>query len=277
MSESHSKIRQLLPCPVSRQPISFANGLSQALLCAVFLLSVLVAGNPAQADITIIEKIKIYGDFRARLESDFDSQRSNGVDRNDRTRARIRARVGLKFEPKDYLMFNFRLRSGSDDSHQSPHITVVDFDDNDTGDADFNPDKWYLQAKTKNVWGWIGRNGLPIWKQNELFWDDDVTPAGIAGGLNFDLGGGKVAVNGGYFSLPVGMQEFSGNLAMGQIVLSGPVGPAGITLAGGVFEFDSETDDPDGAMLLNGNGTRDYTIWTGSFQAKFKLSNEVMP
>ena len=34
-----------------------------------------------------------------------------------------------------------RLRSGSDLSHQSPNITVVDFDDNDTGDADFNLDR----------------------------------------------------------------------------------------------------------------------------------------
>ena len=247
------------------------------LLPAVLALSVGIGGSPARADIFSTENFRVYADFRSRLESDQDSQTSSGVPRDDRTRARIRARIGLTFKPTDMFSFEVRLRSGSDASHQSPHITIVDFDGNDTGDADFNPDKWYLKAARNDVWVWIGRNSLPAWKQNELFWDDDVTLAGFGGGLKLDLGGSELALNGGYFALPVGMQAFSGNLGAGQIVFSTRLGASDLKAAGGVFRFDSDRDDADGARLLNRNGARDYTIWVGSLEAKFTLGSGGKP
>ncbi len=102
-----------------------------AVLCAV----------PSRADIFSADGFRLYGDFRARLEADWDSQTANGIPRDDRTRIRVRARAGLEYAPDERFTFGLRLRSGSDDSHQSPHITVVDLDDNDTGDAHFNFDK----------------------------------------------------------------------------------------------------------------------------------------
>lgn len=277
MSDRNPETTPRLPQPKTRRLDNSKVGYARILPFAAILFSVSTAGHSAQVEIFAADNFKIYGDFRARLESDLDSQRSSGIPRDDRTRVRIRARVGLTFKPSEIFSFDVRLRSGSDDSHQSPHITVLDFNGNDTGDADFNPDKWYLKATTEHAWGWVGRNSLPIWKQNELFWDDDVTPAGVAGGLNYDLGGGKFALNVGYFVLPVGMQEFSGNLGSGQIVFSTSFGSTGFTIAGGVFQFDADAGDPDAAALLNGNGARDYTIWTGSLEAKFKLGNGARP
>lgn len=277
MSDRNPETARRLPQAKTRQLNNPKVGHARILTFTAILFSVSVVGHPAQADIFATDNFKIYGDFRARLETDLDSQRSSGIPRDDRTRVRIRARVGLTFKPTEIFSFGVRLRSGSDDSHQSPHITVVDFNGNDTGDADFNPDKWYLKATTEHIWGWVGRNSLQIWKQNELFWDDDVTPAGVAGGLNYDLGGGKIALNSGYFVLPVGMQEFSGNLGIGQIVFSTSFGSTGFTIAGGVFQFDADAGDPDAVVLLNGNGARDYTIWTGSLEAKFKLGNGARP
>ena len=104
----------------------------------IFLLgSVLVAPSLAEAKIALDDegKFKVYGDFRARLEADWDSQKSSGALRDDRTRARIRVRLGLTYTPTDNLEFGVRGRSGSDDSHQSPHITVIDFNDNSTGEG----------------------------------------------------------------------------------------------------------------------------------------------
>ncbi len=207
---------------------------------------------------------KITGDFRARAEADFDSRRADGRERDDRTRIRIRARLGLDHQASDVFSFGLRLRSGSDDSHQSPHITVLDFDDNDTGDADFNFDKWFLKAKGETAWGWIGRNSLPFWKQNELYWDDDVTPAGLAFGFKTAAGDGSFAFNGGYFSLPVGMQEFAGNLAAAQLVFSGQ----SFTVAAGLLDVDANPADADAGRLLRSNGLRDYSIWVGSLQGK---------
>ncbi len=233
---------------------------------AIPLLTVaagLLFAGAGRADMFKSGGFKIYGDFRARLEADFDSQRASGGKRDDRTRIRIRARVGLEYAASDKFTFGLRLRSGSDDSQQSPHITVVDLDDNDTGDAHFNFDKWFLKAKYGKGWGWIGRNSLPFWKQNEFFWDDDVTPAGIAFGIKKDHGEGGFAANGGYFSLPAGMRQFSGNLGLAQVVLW----KNKFKIAGGLLDVDANPGDADGTLLMRGNGARDYQIWVLSLQA----------
>ncbi len=226
------------------------------------MAGLLFAGSASPA---IFEKdgFKLYGDFRARLEADFDSNRADGTERDDRTRIRIRARIGLEYAASDRFTFGLRLRSGSDDSQQSPHITIVDFDDNDTGDAHFNFDKWFLKGEHGKGWGWIGRNSLPFWKQNELFWDDDVTPAGVAFGFRNDRGESGLELNGGYFSLPAGMREFSGNLGLAQLVLWN----SNVRIAGGLLDIDASPNDADGTLLLRGNGARDYQIWVLSLQA----------
>jgi len=215
---------------------------------------------------------KVFGDFRIRAETDWESQNSSGVARDDRTRVRIRARLGLDYAANDVLSFGLRLRTGSDFSQQSPHITVLDFDDNDTGDAHVNLDKWFLKARRNKIWGSVGRDGLPFWKQNEMFWDDDVTPAGVAGGYKTSVGeNGNLTVNLGYFSLPVGMQEFAGNMASAQLVYSAELGTGGLTGALGLLSIDSNRGDADATSLLQGNGTRDYAIWVASLQGRLPV------
>lgn len=232
---------------------------------------ILLIAIPSQAAIYKSDTLKIYGDFRTRVESDFASQNSSGVEREDRERLRIRARLGFNYTPDEYWDFGMRLRSGSDDSQQSPHITILDFSNNDTGDADFNFDKWYLKGKAKGASYWIGRNSLQYWKQNEFFWDDDVTPAGVGGNYKMSLSkGNKLEFNAGYFSLPVGMKAFSGQLSEAQVVLHGDM----FTLAGGILNIDASTNDPNSGALLSGNGARDYRIWIASGQVRFKVDDK---
>ncbi len=233
--------------------------------------SALLAAAAGQAEIFSKGGLEISGDFRARLETDFDSQRADDSEREDRTRTRIRARLGLTYAAGDHFSFGARLRSGSDDSHQSPHITVLDFDGNDTGDAHFNLDKWYARLQGEKAWGWIGRNSLPFWKQNELFWDEDVTPAGLALGFRTSVGKrGNLQLNTGYFSLPVGMRDFAGNLGVGQLVFSS----GRFTGAVGWLSFDADPGDVDAVRLLRGNGLRDYTLWVGSLQVTLEAGNQ---
>ena len=215
--------------------------------------------------LNISDQLKIYGDFRARLESDFSSHKSSGSERDDRDRLRARLRIGLTFKPRDDIEVGFRLRSGSDDSHQSPHITLVDFDDNDTGDSDFNPDKWYFKYKGSNSSVTIGRSGITFWKQNEMLFDDDVTPIGI--GYTFKAA--SIGLNAGYYTLPVGMQEFGGNLGTLQLTFKTDVGSGSFSGAVGYAAFDAEPTDADVATLLDSNGMRDYGIWAINGQLKF--------
>ncbi|MDM8559460.1 putative porin [Candidatus Parabeggiatoa sp. HSG14] len=247
-----------------------ANKLRQALptlVAGILTTCTMVVPNTVQADISLS------GDFRFRLEADWDSHKTNGSEREDRNRARIRARVNLNYDHEDWLAVGARLRSGSDDNHVSPHITIVDFDDNNTGDAHFNLDKWFFKVKNNGAWGWVGRNSIPFWKQNEMFWDDDATPAGIAAGFKKNFGGTGIAINTGYLSLPAGMQKFSGSLGLAQAVLSTKVGANKFTAAAGFMGFyaNPENDkDAEHKSLWDNNGKRDYRLWIASLQGKFK-------
>ncbi|MET0556350.1 MAG: putative porin [Vicinamibacteria bacterium] len=234
------------------------------------------AAAPAAAAPADDRKWKLTGDFRARMEQDWDSQAADGAARQDRLRARIRARVGFAYDATKTLSFGLRLRSGSDGSQQSPHITVLDFDDNSTGDAHFNFEHAYLRARRGGLEAWAGRNGLPAWKANELFWDDDVMPAGLGLTYGKNVGKrGKLTLNGGYFALPAGMKAFTGNLAMGQVAFATQTaGGLGLTLAGGGFAIDANPADPNGDLLRLGNGDRDYTIWVGNVQARGNVAGK---
>jgi len=234
-------------------------------------LTVLLADAPCWAGIPLDDsgKLSVYGDFRGRLEADWDSHRDNGSKRNDRNRLRIRLRAGLDYQANDQISFGFRVRSGSDDSQQSPHITVVDFDDNDTGDAHFNLDKWYFKYRAGKASAWLGRNSLPFWKADELLLDDDVTPAG----LGFTYKADRVTFNAGYFSNPAGMKNFTGNSGVAQVVWNTAVGDTKLLFAGGVIAIDADTDNPNNGLLLENNGARDYTIWVGNVQASLTAGN----
>jgi Putative porin len=243
-------------------------------------LSSACGGAPAQAAAAPAadaeRKWKLSGDFRLRGEQDWDSQGADGAARKDRLRARIRARLGFAYDATKTLSFGLRLRSGSDTSQQSPHITILDFDDNSTGDAHFNFEHAYLRARRGGLEAWVGRNSLPAFKPNEFFWDDDVTPAGI--GLTYGKAvgkRGKVTLNGGYFALPAGMKAFTGNMAMGQAVFATQTaGGLGLTLAGGGFSIDANPSDPGGDILRLGNGDRDYMIWVGNVQVRANVGGK---
>jgi hypothetical protein len=229
--------------------------------------------TPASADLFSVGDFEAYGDFRFRAESDWESRDASRVSRDDRTRLRIRLRTGFTLDFDDHWRVEARLRSGAENSHQSPHVTIVDLDDNDTGDASFQLDRWYVQGTTGGLYAWAGRNSLPIWKQNEMLFDDDVTMAGLGVGWKENLGPGQLSLGGGYFSPPVGMRAFSGNLTAAQIAYAPELAGTRWTMAVGLFLFDADPDDPDAADLLQGNGFRDYAIQTASVQARFSVAD----
>ncbi len=231
--------------------------------------------SASRADILEKGGFKLFADFRLRIEADWDSERADDTERVDRNRARVRFRVGFEYEANDHLVVGMRLRSGSELSQQSPHITIVsDIDDAGTNptQVDFNFDQWYAAAKAGNLHGWAGRKNLPWWRQNELFWDDDVTVTGLAAIYRPKIGeNGELAVNLGYFFLPAGMRAYSGKLGLAQLVYGTEIGESGFSATAGVLAVDANPDDIDGAaLLLRGNGARDYTSWVASLQGRLK-------
>lgn len=242
-----------------------------ALRAAVIVFSIACWAAPLQAEQTLDKegKVKAQADLRLRFESDWDSHRSDGTMRDDRNRLRMRFRFGMTFQPTSLLSAGFRLRTGSRDSQQSPHITLIDFDDNPVGDKHLLFDKYYLRLSGKKAWAWAGRNSLPFWTQNELFWDDDVTPAGVASGYKSQWKNGSFAVNAGYFALPDGGICFNGTMGAGQGVLTLQNGATTITAASGIYALRG---DERSRHLRNGNGLRDYTIVVTSLQGRFNTN-----
>ena len=122
-----------------------------------------------------IEKINLYGDFRYRYEY-IDAEGSS----SDQHRNRIRARVGLEGKVNDEMSYNVRIASGSSDP-VSTNATL----DGGFSSKDIWLDRAYLQWDPASMSGWtflFGKMGNPFFKVggNQLVWDDDLNPEGIA-------------------------------------------------------------------------------------------------
>jgi hypothetical protein len=206
--------------------------------------------------------LTLSGDLRLRYEWDWDSQNAAGVARTDRDRARLRARIGAAYKLSSEWSMGARLRTGSKLSQQSPHLTFA-ANDHLTDDAEVQFDRYFVQYKQGAFSGWAGRNSTPFWQQNELFWDEDVTPTGVAGTYETSIDNGRLAATVGAFYLPDGAVDLNGRLLGAQLKYSVAIKPSQFTVAAGLHYFDGH----DGARnLRNRNGARDYLVGVLSTQ-----------
>lgn len=119
------------------------------------------------------KKVKINADVRLRLEQDWDSQKSDGSYRDDRTRVRFRIRAGMDYTPNNWATFGIRFRTGYPEKQQDPHLTIGD-GYHEFSSVPIGMDKLYAGVDRSWYRGWLGRNTFPFEKQNELFWSDNV-------------------------------------------------------------------------------------------------------
>jgi len=221
------------------------------------------AGLPSGLDwIDNNTNLTFYGDLRLRFEADWDSQNTAGAERDDRNRGRLRARAGFNYKVTDAWSFGSRIRTGSSRSQQSPHLTFAANDDL-RDDLDFVVDRYFVQFKQDAFTGWAGRNTSPFWHQNELFWDEDVTPTGVAGTYDAKLGAGTLSTIAGGFYLPDGGYDLNGQMLAGQLKYSLPVKTSQLTAAAGLHFMNGESGANN---LLSRNGDRDYLIGVASAQ-----------
>lgn len=203
-------------------------------------------GTPPWVD--VFERLRLYGDLRLRWESDFESQRADGSKRADRDRFRIRTRVGLEFKSNDEFLFNIRLRSGDNNSQQSPHITLWQ-DPGSAGDqGDVNVDrlwgKWTINETSSLV---VGRNGLAIWKPNEMFWDDDVYVDGASFSYTHETEDATWTLNAALAFLPDGDASHSlderSHVVAGQVVFKKNIEDDSLTLAEALVYIHDNSDE----------------------------------
>ncbi|NND94132.1 MAG: hypothetical protein HKN45_04655, partial [Flavobacteriales bacterium] len=129
-------------------------------------------------------QFKFEGDFRFRIEEDWNSRKSDGTMRDDRTRLRYRVRSGVTYEHDERISVGLRLRTGFFQKQQDPQLTLGD-GFKEFGTLPFGLEKAYFQFEQNGYSFWLGKNSFPFAKQNELFWSDNVYPEGIAAKKSF--------------------------------------------------------------------------------------------
>ena len=164
-----------------------------------------------QIDSSKHEKLAFTGDYRFRIEHDWNAQDSEGASRNDRSRIRYRFRFGLTYSIDKNSSFGGRIRSGNINDQQGPHVTIGG-NEGEFGLVRVGLEKLYYQYKTNKLKAWVGKNSIPLKKNNELFWNDNVFPEGM--GLNYQLKFGKLksfnslSINTGHFIIRSNNQTF---------------------------------------------------------------------
>lgn len=203
-----------------------------------------------------------YGDLRLRSEDDFDSHTTASLIRPARNRGRIRLRGGFDRHFSEAWSAGFRLRTGNTGSQQSPLLTFAG-DDGVRDAPAVVADRYFVQFADRGFTAWAGRNATPFWHQNELFWDDDVTPTGLAVTYRAAALKGSITATAGAFYLPDGGYRLNGKMLAGQVVYMMKRKNAHFTFASGLHYLNGRK----GAIYLrDGNGARNYAIGVESVQ-----------
>lgn len=212
-----------------------------------------------QQDSVVAKKLSFTGDFRFRIEHDWDSMSSNGSKRDDRSRLRYRLRFGLKYQLDPSSSFGARLRSGNINDQQGPHVTIGG------GNGEFSLvkigfEKLYYRYEAKKWSGWIGKNDFPGQKLNELFWNDNVFPEGVSLSYKFIEGAtngiNKARLHAAHFIIRSNNQTFGNDsyLQMAQLDLKGWNNR--LSFFPGIYLFRNLGNLPDGQETFS----MDYSI-----------------
>lgn len=204
------------------------------------------------------KKLKLNADIRVRAEQDWNSRKSDGTYRDDRTRFRFRVRAGLTYTPNDWASFGFRARTGYPEKQQDPHLTIGDgYHEFESAPIGF--DKLYARVQKKWFDGWLGRNTFPFEKVNELFWSDNVALDGVYLSANFEPTGNwidKVTYAGGMFTMFNSFSTFSNDSFIGIAQVKTTHFDNRLRVFPTFYHFNQMPDIPDG----NETFRFDYTI-----------------
>jgi hypothetical protein len=247
----------------------------------------------------LLDRLKLFGDFRFRLESTTNSG-SSSADPNNRvrTRYRVRFRFGGEYEICPTAWVGARVTTGTHDNQQSPHQTL----DHNLDKWDVNFDRIYLHwapfvhnplslggDTTFTTDFWLGKfNHYKTFIATPLSWDSDVQPEGLAvhnvfkNVLCFD----EVQLNLGAYALTENADQQDAWMGVYQMALKkkcdfGLPAPLEFTVASGLYYIQDTDTNADGSMIVargiehsptlqNGVFQSDYHIWDNIFEVKYK-------
>ncbi len=161
-------------------------------------IALAITSNAINAQKKESGKLKLYGDVRFRTELDRDSKKADDSMRPDRDRFRFRLRLGFIYILDKNFEFGGRLRTGNPKNPQSSHVTIG----NGFNGKMISVDKAYIKYVNRGFYIWGGKNQMNMWEPDEMLWDSDVNPEGIALGKKIKIGNSaRLQLNSGYFIL----------------------------------------------------------------------------
>ena len=222
-------------------------------LLFLFLPAVFLCQND-----TVPKKLTFTGDFRFRVEPDWDSRKSDGTYRDDRTRLRYRLRFGANYTFNSWASMGVRVRTGLAKKQQDPQLTLGD-SFNEGATLPIGLEKAFVQFEFEWFKTWLGKNTFPFEKQNELFWSDNVYPDGVAAKGFWEVDGSWIdtfGVNTGYFIITFNNGPLGDDSYFQGIQLVSRHAGERVAVFPGFYYFNALPDIPDG----NGTFTIDYSI-----------------
>jgi len=142
----------------------------------VIILILLTGPLTAQADVLLDKstQLNLFGDVRYRYEND----ERIGATNTERTRSQIRARVGASFQPAP--AWTGRLRLSTDATSPNSRDTTQSTNDTDKN-GDFGLDQAYVAYTPAKIFNmYLGKTDFVFFQQNEVFWDNDISPESMA-------------------------------------------------------------------------------------------------
>ena len=206
---------------------------------------------------TLLSRIDFEMDYRFRAEQDWDSKKSDGTFRKDRSRLRYRLRTGATYT-HNWYSFGFRIRTGNPNKQQDPQLTlgkgVEEF-----GTLPIGFERAYFQYKQNSIKFWLGKNTYPFSKNNELFWSDNVFTEGVFFEKSFQLTSSpinKVALSGGHFLLSSNNTSFTDDSYFQGFQATMTAFNHNLKIFPSLYIFKNIDNIPDGASTFS----QDYTI-----------------
>ncbi len=214
-------------------------------------------------------KLQFTGDFRFRVEQDWNSYRKDGSLRNDRGRLRYRLRLGFNYKHNEVVTIGARLRTSTRNNLQSPHITLGQNDNHS-----MSIDKAFVKINKNKYSFWLGKNTFPFWKQNELYWSDNIAPEGAAFDGNISLNNNvKVKYSIGYFIINSLGQQLSNDSSLRafQLKLEKQSSKFNLITSLGIFDFRKIEDK----NILEEVHKLDYQLLIAGMSVKYDFKSPV--
>ncbi len=212
-----------------------------------FVFDIPKAATPASGSTDADKKLIFSGDMRARLvEHDWDVTTADGKTLDPRTRFRVRLRFGFNYTYNQHLSFGARIRTGSANEQQSPHVTLGALEN---ANLPIGLDRAFVKYNLKGLNAWAGKNSWPFYSHDDLFITQDISPEGLYGeymvNANKNL---TIKPSGGFFIINSSGKSLKRDrtLRAAQLLATQKSSHTELNVSTGFFQMDSLGNTPDG-------------------------------